>query len=52
MPITAEEDSSKTVLEVYTVLQQRAFYPPFISNNTEHCSFKSGYVIQVDNDIM
>ena len=26
------------------------FYPPFISNKTEQCSFKSGCVVQVEND--
>ena len=28
---------------------QKAFYPPFIANKTEHFNFKNGCVIRVEN---
>ena len=43
-PVIAKEDDGMAVLSVYI---EKTFYMPFITNKTEHISFKSGCVIRV-----
>ena len=43
---------NKVTLYHLRILQQKTLYPPFITNKTERFSFKSGCVIEVDNDEM
>ena len=46
----AKEDYGKVVLAIYSAAKD--VYLPFITNNTERLSFKSGYVILMENGKM